>query len=80
MSWLSFAAIYLLVWTATLFAVLPIGVRTPDETGDDKVKGQADSAPIRPMIGRKLLLTTAISAVIMAALVLADRAGLFAYN
>jgi predicted secreted protein len=55
-------------------------VRTPDETGDDKVKGQADSAPIRPMIGRKLLLTTAISAVIMAALVLADRAGLFAYS
>ncbi|MBB4630451.1 DUF1467 family protein [Sphingosinicella soli] len=66
MSWGSIAAIYLLIWTVTLFTVLPFGVRTSDEAGEDKVKGQADSAPTRPMLAKKLLWTTLVSAVIMA--------------
>lgn len=56
-------AIYLLFWTLTLFAVLPIGVRTHEEAGVERVKGQADSAPHAPMMWRKILLTTLISAV-----------------
>ncbi|KAB7648406.1 DUF1467 family protein [Polymorphobacter fuscus] len=55
-------AIYLLFWTLTLFAVLPFGVRTADEAGQDPVRGQADSAPHNPMLGKKLLWTTVISA------------------
>ena len=54
-------AIYLLFWTLTLFAVLPFGVRTPDEDGSDAVPGQASSAPSNPMIAKKLLWTTLIS-------------------
>lgn len=65
MRWTSILAIYLLVWSVTLFAVLPFGVRTPDEDGADKVKGQADSAPVKPMLGRKLVWTTVVSAVVM---------------
>lgn len=57
-------AIYLLFWTLTLFAVLPFGVRTPDEDGSDTVAGQASSAPSNPMIGRKLAWTTLISAIL----------------
>lgn len=59
-------AIYLLFWTVTLFAVLPIGVRTHEEAGAERVQGQADSAPITPMLWRKALLTTLISGVIFA--------------
>jgi len=80
MAWTSIAAIYLLIWVMTLFAVLPFGVKTPDETGDDKVKGQADSAPVRPMIGRKLLWTTGISAVLMAVVWAAIEAGLLDFG
>jgi predicted secreted protein len=76
MSWLSIAAIYLLIWTVTLFAVLPFGVRSADEAGAEKVKGQADSAPVDPMIGRKLIWTTIISALLMAAFWAAWTAGL----
>lgn len=66
MGWGSILAIYLLIWTVTLFAVLPFGVRTSEEAGEDKVKGQADSAPVRPMLAKKVLWTTLISAVLMA--------------
>lgn len=66
MNWLSVIAIYLLVWTVTLFVVLPFGVRTSDEAGEDKVAGQADSSPARPMLLRKFIWTSVISAVLMA--------------
>ena len=45
MSWTSIAAIYLLFWVITAFVVMPFGVRTSDELGIEKVRGQADSAP-----------------------------------
>ena len=57
-------AIYILLWTLTLFAVLPFGVRTHHEAGEDRVPGQADSAPAQPMLWRKLLWTTLISGAI----------------
>jgi predicted secreted protein len=38
-------AIYLLFWVISAFIMLPLGIRTPDETGEIMVKGQADSAP-----------------------------------
>ncbi|MGB3723374.1 MAG: DUF1467 family protein [Pacificimonas sp.] len=61
-------AIYLLVWTVTLFAVLPFGVRTAEEEGEEQGAGHADSAPLRPMMAKKLLWNSIVSAVIFAAL------------
>lgn len=57
----SVAAIYLLFWVLTLFAVLPFGVKTSDEAGEKPLAGQADSAPVNPHLGRKLIWTTLIS-------------------
>jgi predicted secreted protein len=62
----SAVVIYLLFWVLTLFAVLPWGVRTSAEAGEDSVPGQADSAPVRPAIRAKALWTTVISAVLFA--------------
>ena len=45
MKWTSALAIYFLFWVMSAFFVLPFGVRTRDEAGLEKVKGQADSAP-----------------------------------
>jgi predicted secreted protein len=53
-------AVYVVIWWIVIFAVLPFGVRTPDEVE----QGHATSAPIRPRIGLKMLITTGISAVI----------------
>lgn len=59
----SMFAIYFIVWWITLFACLPIGLRTQGEAGD-VVPGTVESAPHRFRAGRVVLLTTVVSAVI----------------
>ena len=59
-------AIYLLFWAITLFAVLPFGVRTTREVGGEPVPGEADSAPADPMLGKKIVWTTAIATALFA--------------
>lgn len=60
----SIIAIYALFWVLSAFMVLPIGVRTPDETGEELVKGQATSAPSNFNPRRIMLLATIVSAVL----------------
>ena len=58
-------AIYFVIWWLVLFAVLPWGVRSQHETGD-VVAGSDPGAPTVPHLGRKLLWTTAVAAVVFA--------------
>ncbi len=59
-------ATYLIFWVITLFAVLPIGVRTAREQGGETPAGHADSAPVNPMLAKKALLTTVIATLLFA--------------
>lgn len=77
---LSFAiAIYFIIWWTVLFAVLPIGVRTQAEDGVI-VPGTPESAPAAPRLLRVVLLTTAISALVFAALWALIRYGIVDLN
>ena len=61
MDWLTAAVLYLLIWWVVLFAVLPVGTRPePEPDPNSGWRG----APARPRIGRKILATTLITAVI----------------
>lgn len=60
---LSFFAIYFVIWWITLFAVLPIGMRTQAEA-EDIVPGSVESAPARFRGGKVVLVTTIVSGVI----------------
>lgn len=60
----SIIAIYLLFWVMSAFFVMPVGVRTPDETGDELVKGQAHSAPSNFSPKRIVLRATLLSIVL----------------
>jgi len=68
-------AIYFIIWWITLFAVLPIGVRTQQEEGE-VVPGTAESAPTEPRLAFKAGLTTAIATAIFVAVYLAITRGL----
>jgi predicted secreted protein len=59
-------AVFFLIWWIVLFAVLPWGVRSQQE-GGEVVPGTDPGAPTIPRLGRKLLWTTIVSAVIFAA-------------
>lgn len=58
----SIAAIYFLFFVMSAFVMLPFGVRTADEAGEEKVPGQADSAPVNFRPGRIAARASVIAA------------------
>ncbi len=67
-------AIYFVLWWVVLFLTLPFGVRSQHEDGEG-VPGTDPGAPIASQMGRKLIWTTIISAIIFAVAVAAYNAG-----
>jgi predicted secreted protein len=72
-------AIYFIVWWLVLFAVLPWGVRSQQESGG-VVPGSDPGAPILPRLLRKLLWTTLISLVVFVVGTLIYRYRLIAFD
>jgi len=68
-------AIYFVMWWVTLFLTLPFGVRSQHEDGGG-APGTDPGAPIASRMGRKLIWTTVISAIIFIVSWLAYSAGL----
>jgi len=66
MKWTSISAIYFLFFSASAFALLPFGVRTDEEMGNEKVPGQADSAPHRFDLKRHLIKSALLAVVLTA--------------
>ena len=68
-------AIYFVMWWIVLFLTLPFGVRSQQEDGG-VVPGSDPGAPVASRMGRKLIWTTVISAIIFIVSWLAYSAGL----
>lgn len=66
MRWTSIVAIYFLFLVASAFVMLPFGVKTDQEVGNELVRGQAESAPHRFNLGRHLLRAAVLAAVLTA--------------
>lgn len=60
----SIIAIYFLFWVMSALVILPFGVKTADDTGEAKIPGQADSAPVNFRPGRVALRATVLSAIL----------------
>ena len=60
MNWLTGIVVYILVWWVTLFAILPLWV-TP---ADPEEPGFAAGAPRRPLMLRKVAVTTVLATII----------------
>lgn len=56
--------VFIIVWWVTLFTVLPWGVRRTENPEE----GHDQGAPARPMLVRKLLITTGITIIVFAIL------------
>jgi predicted secreted protein len=65
-SWATIAAIYFLIWWIVLFAVLPWGVRSQEESGD-VVSGTDPGAPSVPRLLMKIVWTTIVATIVFAA-------------
>lgn len=62
LSWPLGLAVYFTFWWVSLFAILPLGVKSLHET-DDATPGAEPGAPVAPMLLKKALLTTLLAAV-----------------
>lgn len=67
-------AIYFVLWWVVLFAVLPFGAHSQQDSGEVSL-GTDPGAPVLARMGRKLLWTTLISSVIFGCAFYAYRAG-----
>jgi predicted secreted protein len=61
----SFIALYFIIWWLTLFAVLPFGVRSQQESGET-VTGSDPGAPAIMRLGRIALINSAVAFAILA--------------
>jgi predicted secreted protein len=60
MNWFTGIVVFLITWWMVFFTVLPWGNRPPEHPET----GHADSAPERPRIFMKMLVTTGITALL----------------
>ncbi|MGJ4902821.1 DUF1467 family protein [Bradyrhizobium sp. HKCCYLRH2060] len=67
-------AIYFVLWWVMLFVTLPFGVRSQHETGGGS-PGTDPGAPTISLMGRRLIWTTLLSAVVFGLALLAYQAG-----
>jgi predicted secreted protein len=65
------ALVFVIVWWVIWFMALPFGVKPPAKVEP----GHAPSAPDKPMLVRKAIITTAITVVIVGAIVGVVEAG-----
>ena len=63
MSWFGIVVVFTIVWWMVFFITLPFGVTTPDVPEP----GHAPSAPERPRLGLKALITTVVAAALTGA-------------
>lgn len=67
MTWVSYFAVFFLIWWVTLFAILPFSLRTQDD--DQSVTlGTTSSAPRGSHVRRAALRTTIVSLIIFGTL------------
>lgn len=60
MNWFTGVMVYIVIWWVVIFAVLPWGVRVPDQQDE----GHASSAPSHPRLWLKGAITSVVAAVI----------------
>lgn len=72
MTWISYAAVFFVIWWLVLFAALPFGVRTQDDDGDVTL-GTVSSAPRGPHMLRVVVVTTVVTLAIFAILYVLTR-------
>ncbi len=67
-------AIYFTMWWIVLFTILPFGVRSlHEDESAEAPEGSDPGAPVAPLLVKKALITTVVSAVLFAILVVVAR-------
>ena len=63
----SMMAIYWVIWWITLFAILPIGIRSAHEAGEKVGEGHDVGAPVSHGLVMKALINTVVATIVFVA-------------
>ncbi|SMH52195.1 DUF1467 family protein [Azospirillum agricola] len=74
--WVTGIFVYIIVWWVVLFAVLPWGVRTPE----NPEPGMANGAPVEPHILRKFVATSIVALVVWLVIYAIAQSGLVSFR
>lgn len=69
-----------IAWWLVFFTLLPIGVKTAEEAGEDAPEGTAESAPVKPGIKWKMATATVASLVIWGIFLLVQHYDLISFR
>jgi predicted secreted protein len=75
-NWFTGILVYVIVWWMVFFTVLPWGNRPPETVET----GHADSAPDKPRLWLKALVTTGIAAVVFAVIYWVMESGMITFR
>jgi predicted secreted protein len=62
--WIVLVGAFFIFWFLALQIVMPMGVKTPHESGDSVVAGTDPGAPYKPNLGIKALIATGVAVVL----------------
>ncbi|MSO92165.1 MAG: DUF1467 family protein [Rhodospirillales bacterium] len=79
MSWVTSAAVFVIIWWLVLFMVLPWGVAGGLDAAD-VAKGQDAGAPRKPRLWLKLAITTLVAAVLFGLFYWVAESGLVSFR
>ena len=68
--------VYVMLWWWVLFMVLPFGAKAPEQVEE----GHATSAPAKPRMMLKLIITTALSAILFIFVYLIIASDIFSFR
>ncbi len=61
---ITWAAMYIMIWWVTFFAILPLWNRTPVEEGTEVIKGNDPGAPITHNLWKKVRINSLVALVV----------------
>ena len=73
--WVVLGGAFAIFWFLALQIVLPMGIQTPHETGEDTAAGTDPGAPLKPRLGLKLLIATGFAIIAWLIFYLLTRVG-----
>ena len=80
MGWFTGIMVFVILWGLVFFTMLPTGVKTAEEAGEKTGEGHATSAPVKPELKRKLVMTTLITIVLFGLYATVEASGLISFK
>lgn len=72
--------VYVIAWWMVFFMMLPVGVRSQHESEDGITAGTEPGAPVKPMLKKKMIITSIIAVFLTIGYYFLQDSGLYSFR